>query len=434
MKKQYIHKILAYAMLILTFTAFFGCSHKQKENESTTTKDTQETAKELEEMYDTKVVSILVDLPAEAEYSPLVLALQESINRIPGYGREFTVKIESVSARGQERDMAFTRLRTEIMAGKGPDLFLCSQRLYGVSAGSNDESFFNFPVQTMSNHIFLQLDDYIDKAEFMEWDKLLPVVMEAGRNEEGQQIIPLAYTFTVTFIDKDTYTLKNQTPMSWEEMIESPDAEIRASAMVLLADTIGNLADYSKDTPAFTEEELLAWAGKDFELRKSIPENGPEYVTIPVDRQTLTWFEVDLGGEQEYTMIPAYNLSGGITANITTFAAINRNARRPDEAFKIIDYLLSPKIQQSSPVFQTRMEGLPVYMETGSSDTPRDSYWQMSEANYKTLSTLQEQINIAQFPGPLDLAIWGIEKRTPKIREKSVHEQYVLMEMLLAES
>lgn len=199
---------------------------------------------------------------------------------------------------------------------------------------------------------------------------------------------------------------------------------------------IGNLADYSKDAPAFSEDDLLEWVTKQYDTWQSIPEESRDVLRVWMDQGYLSDPDVDiyLSGEEEYTMIPLYNRLGGVTANITTFAAINRNARYPDEAFRVIDYLLDPEVQQTSNIFQYCMQGLPVYAGTGSSDTPSGSCWQMNEANYKAVTEMQEQINAANFPGSVDANLWTVQWYDEEARKKSVHEKYVLIEMLLAES
>lgn len=78
-----------------------------------------------------------------------------------------------------------TALMLAIMAGKGLNLLLCAHKLYGYNAGLDTTLFFKFPVQAMSNNLFLPLDDYIENAGNIDWASLQPVVMEAGRNEEG---------------------------------------------------------------------------------------------------------------------------------------------------------------------------------------------------------------------------------------------------------
>ncbi len=421
---------LLMALLCLTIVLLPGC--KEDKGQSSSRRDTQKTADKMEETTGLKTVSILVDLAdGTAE------EITKTLNKVPGFGENFIYQIEVLPPlfQKQDRDNIMTRVRTEIMAGKGPDLFLCSHRLYGYNAGPDDMPFFKFPVQAMSNRIFLPLDDYIEKAEGIDWDSMQPVVMEAGRNQEGQQIVPLSYTFETAIFD-GSYTPEAKFPMTWQQMTEDPDPNIRAASYGHMYNIIGELADYSKDAPAFTEEELLGWVTKQYDIWQTVPKEYRDVKCIMMDQGYLSDLDENfsLGGKEEYTMIPLCNISGGVTASITTFAAINRNARYPDEAFKVIEYLLDPEVQQTSTLFQFCTQGLPVYTGTGNSDTPSGSRWQMNEANYKAVTEIQEMINVANFPGPVDAGVWGVMGYDEEERKKSAHEQYVLIEMLLAES
>ncbi len=421
---------LLMALLCLTIVLLPGC--KEDKGQSSSRRDTQKTADKMEETTGLKTVSILVDLAdGTAE------EITKTLNKVPGFGEDFIYQIEVLPPlfQKQDRDNIMTRVRTEIMAGKGPDLFLCSHRLYGYNAGPDDMPFFKFPVQAMSNRIFLPLDDYIEEAGNIDWDSMQPVVMEAGRNQEGQQIVPLSYTFETAIFD-GSYTPEAKFPMTWQQMTEDPDPNIRAASYGHMYNVIGELADYSKDAPAFTEEELLGWVTKQYDIWQTVPKEYRDVKCIMMDQGYLSDLDENfsLGGKEEYTMIPLCNISGGVTASITTFAAINRNARYPDEAFKVIEYLLDPEVQQTSTLFQFCTQGLPVYTGTGNSDTPSGSRWQMNEANYKAVTEIQEMINVANFPGPVDAGVWGVMGYDEEERKKSAHEQYVLIEMLLAES
>ena len=418
---------LLMALLCLTIVLLPGC--KEDKGQSSSRRDTQKTADKMEETTGLKTVSILVDLAdGTAE------EITKTLNKVPGFGEDF-IEVLPPLFQKQDRDNIMTRVRTEIMAGKGPDLFLCSHRLYGYDAGPDDMPFFKFPVQAMSNRIFLPLDDYIEEAGNIDWDSMQPVVMEAGRNQEGQQIVPLSYTFETAIFD-GSYTPEAKFPMTWQQMTEDPDPNIRAASYGHMYNIIGELADYSKDAPAFTEEELLGWVTKQYDIWQTVPKEYRDVKCIMMDQGYLSDLDENfsLGGKEEYTMIPLCNISGGVTANITTFAAINRNARYPDEAFKVIEYLLDPEVQQTSTLFQFCTQGLPVYTGTGNSDTPSGSRWQMNEANYKAVTEIQEMINVANFPGPVDAGVWGVMGYDEEERKKSAHEQYVLIEMLLAES
>lgn len=428
----------AFLLFLVVFASAAGCAAKES-GETKAGLDTQADAARLEEQTEMTVVSVLIDLPIDTGLTPPGDVMEKTLRDMPGYMKDFMLKLEYIPPHftGQERETAISRVRTEIMAGEGPDLFICAQKLFNASAGPEDQAVFNFPVQAMENHLFQPLDEYMEKAEYLDMDGLQPVVMAAGRNDEGQQILPLAYTFRATLFEREEYTPTAELPMTWEEMAEDPDPAIRLSCGNYLPIIIGELADYSKDAPAFSEEELCALAIKQQETWLTVPENlrGEDRpLFLPIDILTLSNAEVDLAGEQEYTIIPSYNLSGGVTAEITTFGAINRNSRCPEEAFRILDYLMDPEIQQSSPLFQGRMEGLPVYTGTGNSDTPAGSHWRMNEANYQAVTQAQEQINIANFPGPADAAVWMVQGYNPEVAKKSAHEQYVLMKMYLAES
>ena len=49
-----------------------------------------------------------------------------------------------------------------------------------------------------------------------------------------------------------------------------------------------------------------------------------------------------LRADDVFTMVPAYSSQGGYGAYITSFAAINRNTDKPEEAFLLLDYLRGP--------------------------------------------------------------------------------------------
>ena len=96
------------------------------------------------------------------------------------------IELEFAPKCGDERDAYMTALRTEIMAGKGPDVFVTLSG-YGshwddasLSKLCREDSLFQFPKQAMERNMFLPLDDYIEKARFMEWDKLTTIIMETG--------------------------------------------------------------------------------------------------------------------------------------------------------------------------------------------------------------------------------------------------------------
>lgn len=95
------------------------------------------------------------------------------------------------------RDQQLQRLRTEILAGKGPDIFLTD--VYNHVVGDAEIGkwgvegkgpLFNFPAQAMKNRLFLPLDDYIAQAQFMEFDQLTPRLWPWARTRRDSSFSP----------------------------------------------------------------------------------------------------------------------------------------------------------------------------------------------------------------------------------------------------
>lgn len=380
----------------------------------------------------------------------------ELLDAVPGMGREFTVLREALPVKDPERDAQLTRIRTEVMAGKGPDLFFCDcldiYYLPDVSSGA----LFPFPEAAMDRRIFLPLDDYIAKAQRMEWDQLLPAVMEAGRGEEGQMLLPLAYRFAAMGYDREKFQLKEALPMTWDQMLESQDQLVQnAAALTSFDGVLGALADYDREELRFSQEELLLraeqvwgqeekWRGGQLdEIYEWNEEAGffrPKEGVEPLNFGNFERAQIDghadlsLSGK-EYIMVPLYNTAGGVTAQVTAFAAINRNTQFPEECFRVLDTLLSKSQLQKSGIYAC-MGGIAPYQGLGSSTEPFCG-WHMNDWNWEQFNQIVGQINAAQFYTPLNEELGKIvperfNNGTPM--EKIVPGVYRTMEMLLAES
>ncbi len=430
---------LALAVLLLALLPT-GCSGKGKSG--TAAAAVVPNPQRMEEMYRMPVVSVLMDLPVD-EAGIGGDSLTKTLQYLPGYEKDFMVCAESLPdfSHPTERDAAATRIRTEIMAGKGPDLFLCAHPLYGWTAGPDNAPFFHFPEQAMKNRVFLPLNDYIENAEYMDWDQLLPQVMEAGRHGDEQLILPLSFFFSALLCQD--YSPSISLPATWEEMLTSEDPVLKDAVRLGLQNIMGQLADFSSDSLLVTEEELLRmklleWETGQARLAEASPSQ--EFPAVGFERNERMG-HVELLQEEASgcKMIPPYNTEGGITAYVTTFAAVNSNAKYPELAFKIADFLLSERVQQSGRLSMDRIEGMPVCRELGSQEKPlkqadASKDWYMEDSVFQEYQRLLEEINVVRFPGPLDEAIWGIFGTSEKELEKSVHDAYMRMQMYLAES
>jgi len=281
---------------------------------------------------------------------------------------------------------------------------------------------FEFPQKVMEAGMFLPLDEYMENnTRFTEWHKQTEGVMAAGRNKEGQQIIPLSYTLPLLVYEKESVEYTPTRALSWSDMLHDPELSPYALDLANCYDwdwsvaggngftryymeyILGALADFENEQLLFTEEELLARVNEilalDTDDRNDIPEN-----------DSYSGVEKNIGGlfmqtyNRPMTLIPMYSDDGGVTAMIDAYAAVNRNTKRPEEAFTVIDILMSQKMQQSTDLYMVYLTGssnLPMHEEIFQKDTPLngnpDAY--ILDETFKELCEVRGQITGANFSG-----------------------------------
>ncbi len=369
------------------------------------------------------------------------------------------VAVEYIPASGAEREIVLENLRVELMSGKGPDLFILS----GSSIGQG--ALFPLIEVSMRSGVFLPLDTYIENAQFMEWDKLTPKVMKAGRTEEGQLVVPLTYTMPITFYRKSEVSHTPSMEMTWQDMVTDETGILRnaASAEVSafsLVSALGELADFDEKKLLFSEEELLQCVKDVIAIEEAI-QNGefdhlPSFEKREIGvRYGLSWKtslkEDGLKEDEATTMIPIYSDNGGVTATITNYACINRNSEHAEEAFYMLDLLLSREVQQEAGWYklyhiwcQSGGNAVPMHMDLMQEDYPitTESSWFMTEENFAAFSAVREQITQASFRGSLDAqledlmyaCLGGQPGSVPEETvEELVAEAYKTMEKMLSE-
>lgn len=289
-----------------------------------------------------------------------------------------------------EREARITALRVQIMAGGGPDVFILSGNVPGwdnlphweyensnydfldeVSKNyGNQQRLFPDVQSAMQSGLFLPLDDYLETAEWLDPDVINSVVWRACSSEQGQMIVPLTISFPIAVYDGNILDENFAEPQNWIDGLNSNSDDIRAAYLVSarrqFADLFCELADYENEQLLFTEHELL-------EAVFSVLEQNEQNILDLVDKGgilsekkyggllTLTLANHDdlrvlwspylneLTGcsEERLTDLhftPIHNKNGGVTANIDSFIAINRNTGNPDLAFRVLDFLSSTEI------------------------------------------------------------------------------------------
>lgn len=377
-------------------------------------------------------------------------AVKRFLSTVAEKGGPENVTVEVIPDEGAERESALTRIRTEIMSGGGPDVFICN-----CPAPEQDEepALFPFPEKAMSGGTFLPLDDLIEKAQFTEWEKLTPAVMDAGKNESGQVLLPLVYSLPMTFF-RSSDVKPYPADTAWAQVAAGDDPVLAASMDPLLSSllfysfggesyfsyTWKDIADYSDEKLLVSEEQVLQRAKEAISLLHGEHDTPLPHFRGVMDRRM---FDPDVTLDPQtkelrqgiypsdpVTMVPLYCDQGGAVAAIRAFAGINANTERPEDAFFILDVLLSRETQEHSELY-TDIWG------TGAWPVYEGIDFNLREETLAAFQETRSQISGARFHTSLDTKLGSIlsQYELPDAAlSEIVADTYREMQTLLAES
>ena len=446
--KKVLCVVLSFLMLILPCTA---CTSKTEFKKTSSMLYFGDTESE-------DPLRICVDIQTSAlDSSEITRAMEDFLSDVRTNIGEQEVIIEYVPFTfmledSVERKTAVSRLRVEFLAGAGPDVFIMHYKRNGGAFGpelDTGDVLFKSPQKVMESGLFLPLDDYMENhTQHTEWDSFPQAIMDAGRNAEGQQLIPVAYTLPVIVYPRDEFDYTPNRLLSWDDMLTDTELAPFAADLInchfsqdkadiyaynpaeYLEFTLGQTADYETGELLFTEEELLQHV-------KEILALSPED-TYPLAEENLLGTKTR-AYSQPITLLPMYSDDGGVTARVEFYAAVNRNTDKPEEAFKVIDTLLSTETQQGSLIYSTFLCNY--YDGTYPMNDAlykKDTLIQMhpNEENHKEFCALREQITGANFDGEISVLLSHLLTNCfamPEQIEKFVHETYLQMKFRVRE-
>lgn len=367
-----------------------------------------------------------------------------------GQGGVEDIELDLIPSSGAEREIMLTQIRTEIMSGEGPDVFIS----VCPDLSTSKSGLFPFVQKAMAMGYFLPLDDYIEKkAQFIEWDKLEPAVMAAGKYNGQQMVLPMAFDFPSTFYHQEEVSGFDGTT-TWNDIITSDDPILAAAAKpVFDGDSEYNqlwfpsvfcqYVDYENDDLLITEEELLQRVKEARTAQRAKRYlKAPKHYSSPVSKFTFGIGERAVtplpymngfSHETSMTMVPVYNTDGGVTVCVRAYCAINRNTVQPNNAFFVVDYLFSEGMFKGSGIYSAwNNESLITNADYVKS--------KVTGSQREELTRIFDQISCVRFWTPLDnelsdLIIDAVYRATNDEEvEEYVSEAYTKMQMMLAES
>lgn len=436
-KKRFDNKMkkyIAWILALLTLCLLGACkSGGGKNSEPKTMAEAQiEKAQAKREALREKkgVLRVVTDLDAQAmnfhdgasQADKGAEAFQKIIEYFGGTPSGMEAQLEVLPTEESEYDMALTRMRTEIMAGSGPDVFYLT--CFDGDNGIFLDCLFPNPEHAMASGFFLPLDSYIEDARFMDLDQMDAAVMEAGRYEDEQYILPMFYRLGMGVLYREAGL--DVLPASWDEAAASGEEDIRALYTWGAANSPGFRQIAFSQIADNVGEKLLLDSDTLFQRTKDALDLYRTADRSTIGRYNGIWntdySDMRLSGEEEakedkdaISLFAPRGGDGDVTAAVQNWCAINSNTPYPEDAFFLADVFMSKEFLSAS-TFWTSTDPSPwipllgepglgcisVHKEPLSTNKKRFKGGRISAGQCEALAEARESITYAYFPSNVD--------------------------------
>lgn len=184
-------------------------------------------------------------------------------------------------------------------------------------------------------------------------------IMDAGKTEEGQVVLPLFFSYNVFILDKSQLKQPDMQLESWEEVVGCGDDKLMSFLRGRMIRGYGaqydRFIDYKNEELLLTEEAIAT----DMHAFSDVqPLTTDESSTFEIAmRKTMDEFALAeyVSCPDSAMVLPLPNTSGGLTAYITAYAAINRNSEYAGDAFRFIELMLSDEVQSDIGIREDSM-------------------------------------------------------------------------------
>ena len=286
-----------------------------------------------------------------------------------------------------KREIQLQNLQTELMAGKGPDIFLLPS---GVTEGEDRtrlESVFPDVQMAMKNLFFADLSDYYDADEELKTEELQQDVMNAGVLDGARYVLPLGWDMPIVAVNLDKIEefgfTQEDFSLPFPEFLRacdnsSPRGVVAGMYSDYTALCFPQLFDYEKETVAVTQELLsdtVESFSSLFDHYKSLDDNTivvrpasaeldtylglgdppvrewPFHLSTKIPfytgklHETLDLMAMAKYEEEPVVFYPLRSGDGSTVAEVTFYGAVNANCEYPEEAYEFLRMLLQPEVQ-----------------------------------------------------------------------------------------
>lgn len=364
--------------------------------------------------------------------------------------------IPSSAQSGTEREAMLQRIRTEIMTGNGPDVFICCTEDAGGAevAGSR---LFPYLSKSISDGLFLPLDEYIDHFQLVDPAELAEPVFAGGKDREGKQAVaPLCYSIPCMVWEQGAVGAQTYSGQTWSNVLSGGDPVLSEQLRWIwpvstfpedttrrddhgtgLPYIYSDLLDYEHKKIGITEERLTALLKDSIPALRQIVEGeaaAPNWALFFSRFLSMGLFPTPQQSPEntDLSVIPLRNEQGGTTAVVSMYGAVSADTRRPEDAAFVVEYLLSEEYQSKGKVFRIHTSfGEPTIFININSQAEGDTL--LTPATQESWRAAVEQINRVYFPTPADMELNNMLEEIQRVMRENYGPDTALYDFILGD-
>jgi len=309
------------------------------------------------------------------------------------------VVIEQLPEDKEAREIMLERLGTEIMAGKGPDVFVLPAARTNMDiaaptwtggiplASENYEMLFPDVELSMHNGLFADISEYYDADTELGKESLVTAVMDAGVLGDARYVLPLKYNIPLVYVDTDRMTEAGVSLDIFNQDIVSMMDDITESGLDWLAagahlnqiwhyvlNFFPETVNYADQEATVTKDALTAFMRSYVSMRQlqGSQRSGNGISTFESHVSELYHADSVAGGNDKYglvtadldvalssvliakdagtnlAMYPLRAIDGSVIADVTFYGAVGAGCEKPELAYELLRGMLSEEVQWNS--------------------------------------------------------------------------------------
>lgn len=257
---------------------------------------------------------------------------------------EIEVKIQYLSRNEEQREIEIQKIRTQIMAGKGPDVYIMDGLCEWTTEVKN--TLFENPYQVMQSGALAPLDDFMGKDSYWKNSTYKEEVLEAGKSDGRQYIIPFSCQYFVYAKTPDIETMQGATVKEWLKQVEnSSDYRVkeafRSGFFNLSSRWFQPAINYEKKEVRFDQNQWCEFASDFLAFQEKTSSEVEDQKQSCAIREVV---KENLESGMELQVIP--DLEGRKAAAITSYGAVGMSSEMKQEAYDFLMLFLNDRIEK----------------------------------------------------------------------------------------